>query len=374
MLAHGRGSCGARWAMPVAQHRWDPRCPAPSALVRPVRVDPHGESGPTRGQAAGTRWRRVGRGWYVPATVDRSLPEQRILEASVRLPADGAVTGWAACRLHRANFFDGLLPDGRTEQPVPLVVGPRGRLRAARGVTLGYDRLDAFDRATRYGIACTTVRRAVFDAMRSAPDVREAVVAMDMMAAAELTSIRRIRDFCGSRARWKGVPQVRAALDLASEDSLSPNETRMRLVWVLDAGFPMPEVNKPVYDLSGRLLGIADILDLEAGVVGEYDGEEHRHVRRHAQDVRREDLLRRHGLEVFRVTGPDMSNKRLLVERMHAARARAKWLPRGRRAWTTEFPPWSEPAPTLDELLDHRECLAGLHAAYEGDPANLPTC
>src|SRR3954447_802486 len=68
---------------------------------------------------------------------------------------------------------------------------------------------------------------------------------------------------------------MRAALDLASEDSRSPNETRMRLVWVLDAGLPVPAVNQPVYDLDGRLLGVADLLDVAAGVVGEYDGEDH---------------------------------------------------------------------------------------------------
>jgi hypothetical protein len=237
-------------------------------------------------------------------------------------------------------------------------------------VTLSYDRLDPGHRASRYGIACTTVRRALFDAMRSAPDLREAVVAMDMVAAAELTSIRRVSDFCLTRARWNGVPQVRAALALASEDSLSPNETRMRLVWMLDAGLPMPEVNKPVYDLTGRLLGTADILDLEAGLVGEYDGEEHRHVRRHAHDVGREDSLRGHGLEVFRVTGPDMSDRRLLVERMLGARSRAKWLPPGRRAWTIEAPYGLEPAPTLDDLLDHRDWLARLDAAFQSDPGS----
>ena len=42
----------------------------------------------------------------------------------MRLPAVGAVTGWAACRLHGAAFFDGLAPDGVTPLPVPLAVGP----------------------------------------------------------------------------------------------------------------------------------------------------------------------------------------------------------------------------------------------------------
>jgi hypothetical protein len=200
--------------------------------------------------------------------------------------------------------------------------------------------------------------------MRMAGDLREATVAMDMMAAAELTSVRRMSDYCAAHARWNGVPLVRAALELANENSRSPSETRMRLVWMLDAGLPMPEVNQPVYDLGGRLLGIADILDVEAGVVGEYDGEEHRNVRRHAHDVAREDILRRHGLEVFRVTGPDMSNRHLVVERMHAARARARWLSPEQRAWTTQDPSSSEPMLTLDDLLDHREWLAGLEDSH----------
>ena len=126
---------------------------------------------------------------------------------------------------------------------------------------------------------------------------------MDMMAAAELVSIKRQRDYVSSHPGRLGVPVARQALDLASEDSRSPNETRMRLVWVLDAELPPPLVNKPVFDLNGRLLGVADLLDPQAGVVGEFDGAEHRAARRHTADVEREDRLRRHGLEVFRVTG-----------------------------------------------------------------------
>src|SRR4051794_16942740 len=237
--------------MPTRRHRWEPGGPAPTGLVVPVPVDPLGIGGPTRGQAAGPHWRRTSHGLYVPADVDGSMPEQRILEQATRLPPEGAVTGWAACRLHGASFFDGLLPDGCTRMPVPLVVGPQRRIRRDDNVTVSYERLGVVDRVTRYGIACATVRRGLFDAMRGADSVREAVVSMDMMAAAELTSIRRMRDYCATRPGWAGVRQMRAALDLASEDSRSPNETRMRLVWVLDAGLPVPAVNQPVYDLRG---------------------------------------------------------------------------------------------------------------------------
>ena len=115
-----------------------------------------------------------------------------------------------------------------------------------------------------------------------------------------------MRAYLATRAGCRGVRRVSAALDLAGELSRSPNETRMRLVWVLDAGLPAPRVNQPVFDRGGRLLGIVDLLDVEAGLVGEYDGADHRGAARHAGDVGREDELRRAGLEVFRVTGPDL--------------------------------------------------------------------
>ena len=55
----------------------------------------------------------------MPATVDPEVPEQRILEQAMRLVSGGAVTGWAACRMHGAAFFDGLRDGGRTRVPVP---------------------------------------------------------------------------------------------------------------------------------------------------------------------------------------------------------------------------------------------------------------
>ena len=226
-------------------HRWDPVRRPPAGLVRPVPVDPRGVDGPTRGQAAGPRWRRTSHGLYVPASVDDAVPEQRIVEQAARLPPQGAVTGWAACLLHGAALLDGLLPDGTTRRPVPLAVGPNARIAVDSGVRLSRDRLDAAERTVRRGIPCVTVGRAVFDAMRTAVDLREAVVVMDMVAAAELTSVSRMREYLRSRSGWSGVGQVRAALDLASEHTRSPNETRLRLVWVLDAGLPAPRGEPP---------------------------------------------------------------------------------------------------------------------------------
>jgi very-short-patch-repair endonuclease len=213
-------------------------------------------------------------------------------------------------------------------------------------------------------------RAALFDAMRTAPSLTEAVVAMDMAAAAELVSVARMRRYVATRAGWTGVRLVRRALDLVDENSLSPSETRLRLLWQREARLPRPLVNPRVWDQHGRLLGRADLLDPVAGVVGEYDGADHRSAARHSADVDREARFRDCGLEVFRVTGPDMAHPRRIVERLLSARRRARWSSPGDRAWTLEPPPAWPVERTLDDDLDERDARAALYASYEraGDP------
>jgi hypothetical protein len=283
------------------------------------------------------------------------------MEQSVRLPASGAVTGWAACRLHGGNFFDGLASDGTTEMPVPLSVGPHGNVRADRLVTLSFHSLPPEEVTTRHGIAVVKVTRAAYDAMRLASDPRETVVVVDMMQAAELVSARTIRDHAARSARPD--PTVSWALDLASEHSRSPNETRLRLIWVIDAGLRTPLVNCPVYDLSGRLLGIADLFDDEAGVVVEFDGADHRRARRQSKDVQKTERLRRVGLEVTRVTGQELQERSMLVDRFLASRARAAFAAPADRLWVAR-----PPADDLHARIIEREQLRQLHEALEAQP------
>ena len=348
------------------RHRWNPVCAAPTGLVVPVHVDPSGRTGPTRGQARGPRWRYTSPGLVVPAHVTDDLPEQRILEQAARLPAGTAVTGWASCRLWRAAFFDGLDRDGVTRLPVPLALGATAQIRPAPGVVLHRDRLTVAEIAQIAGIPCTQRLRATFDAMRFAEDLREAVVALDMMAAARQVSIRQMRGYVLAHPGWTGVGQARSALVLASEHSRSPNETRMHMVWRLDASLPAPLLNQPVWDLSGTLLGVADLLDPVAGVVGEFDGADHRTARRQTRDVAREDLMRRAGLEYFKVTGLDLAHPDLVADRMLATRARAVATAR-RWNWTIEPPPWWQPELSLDDELELRVLAHGTTGAvYPG--------
>lgn len=346
-------------------HKWHPSCPPPRALVRPVRSDPLGVDGPTRGQTQGGRWRRTSYGYYVPASVGGEQPEQRVMEQSARLPPGGAVTGWASCRLMGATFFDGLAVDGRTQIPVPLAVGASGHIRGDDAVSISREQLSPSETVVRYGIPCTCALRGLFDDMRGSSDIREAVVGMEMMAAARLLSISQMGAYAGTRSGWRGIATVREALTLADENSRSPNETRVRLVWQLDAGFPRPLVNQPVWDHKGRLLGIADLLDPVAGVVGEYDGADHRTAGRHSKDVAREERFRAHRLEYFKVTGPDMRTLPVVVDRMVASRGRASWLAEGSRPWTTTPPPDWPHEPTLDEYLAERAWQQAVYEQWE---------
>jgi hypothetical protein len=318
----------------MADHRWAPRQPPP-AFVWPVRVDPTGRAGPTRGEAQGGRWRRSSRGFYVPASVDGTVSSQRIVEAAVLLPQGGAVTGWASLHLRGAFFLDGQRHGVRLA--LPLTIGPGQSRRKRGGVRFLEDRVGQVERV--FGIPCTAPLRALFDEMRLSTDVREAVVAMDMAAAARLATITEMRSFVAGHAGWDGVPVGRQALDLAAEASDSPQEVRYRLVWELDAGLPRPLVNQPVFDRRGKLLGYPDLLDPVAGLVGEYDGDDHRRAARHSSDVGREAQFRDVGLEVTRATGGDVRDRLALAARIRAACARARFEPPERRLWTLTPPP-----------------------------------
>lgn len=246
---------------------WRPRVARVPVLVWPVPVDPAGVHGPTRGQAAGPHWLRSSPGRYVDLRRRPDCVEQRILEAGAPLIL-GYVTGWAALRWAGAAFFDGLAPDGRTSLPVDLAANGE-RLRSRAGVTVVRDRAgDEIHQRRGLHVACP--ERALLDQLRRM-DLPDAVAAIDMATAAELTSNRRFRAYLATRPGARGLRGALAALDRAVEGADSPQEVRFRLIWE-DAGWSRPLVNRPVHDLAGRFVARPDLLDPVRGVVGEYQG------------------------------------------------------------------------------------------------------
>lgn len=310
----------------------------PDDLVPPVRVDPSGRTGPTRHQAAGPRWRQTSAGLHVP--VDAPLHvDQRILEQGSRIKAYGAVTGWAALRWRRARFFDGTVSHADHLLPVPLVTGGHD-LRPDARVQISKAQLAPDERELIDGIWTAIAPRAVFDEMRRHGDLRQAVVDVEMAIAAELLGITDFRGYLSGRNAWTGIGLAREAATVGGLGCRSPQEVRMVLVWMWDAGLPRPLCNVPIFDLHGRLIAIADLLDLAAGCVGEYQGADHKEGEKHRADVAREQDLRDHGLECFEVVGGDLQDRELTVTRMLHARERSRFEAIDRRTWTLRQPDW----------------------------------
>ena len=318
-----------------------PSCPAPVGLVRPVRVDPEGDSGPRRGTAAGPAWRTSSHGLVVPADVPQTV-EQRILEAAVRLPEDGMVTGWAALRLAGAAYFDGLAE--RTPRPVPVLLPHTSRIRGP-GVLVERTRGRLPDPVVRHGMPCAPGNLALLHELRRTASARAAGVMVDMALAARVADLEGLRQVASVR---RPTAAAAYALERACAECRSPRESEMLQVWESDVGFPRPLMNREVLDLSGRVIAVVDLLEVESGTYGEYNGASHRSRERQRRDEARADALRGVGLEGFVLVAGD--SERVWRERMASARGRALWLPEDRRRWRLgEFVP-APPLPDEDEV------------------------
>lgn len=305
-------------------------------LVTPARVDPDGLLGPTPGRARGPGWRRTSPGLYLPAAADLGHTDQRIVAAAGVLHPDEAVTGWASLRWRRARWFDGV-DHAQRPLPVPLVV--RRHLVKHPTYRLSQEFVSPLDVEELDGLALTSVRWAVCFEARWADDLTAAVIAVDMAAYSDLISLAELAPYVGSRMAPTGIAQARKAVGLAEENSWSPQETMMRLLWKEWNPRAHLLCNPPLFDRGGRHLATPDLLDPIAGVAGEYEGAVHLAGEQRARDVRREARLRDVGLEVVTMVASDQADRRAFLERLAAAHRRAGAV-QGERLWTTTTPRW----------------------------------
>ena len=312
----------------------------------PVRVDPRGLAGPTKKQAAGSQWRRTSRGFYVPADTEPTAL-QRVVEAGILLPSHAAVTGWAALCWLGGWWFSGLESDGVTPLPVPIA-SSRHRMRPQPLVSICEERWDPKDVVVVDGLPITTAVRSVWFEMRYAQSVENAVVVLDLAAFHDLASIYEVWAYAHRHPSYTGIGQCRDAVWLADENAWSPMEVSMRQSWVA-AGHPRPLTNRPVFDHHGVHLGTPDLIDPDAGVIGEYDGAVHRSANRHAMDIERVDRFRKHGLEEVVMTSGDRHDRWAFTQRLHGAYARARDVPVSRRRWTLDPPAWWRQTFTVDQ-------------------------
>lgn len=301
-----------------------------SRPFRLARVDPLVLS---RCELRGPLWRTPWPGVRAWAGTDPDNPWQRVMESSMLLPEGAAVGSWGAAYVHGALDYDGLNP--RTLAPLPVVacLGKSQRIRHRPGVVLLRSDNCEGDVVMRGGVPVTSAARTAFDLARTATSLADAVAGIDAMLHVGLDP-HELSTFIAGRRGWRGVAQARAALALSSPHAASRPESWLRVAWVVDAGLPAPEVNRGVLSDDWVFLGEADLLDVGSGMIGEYDGRDHRAVERQTRDNVRAEVLERHGLTVSRYTSVDLlHHQRRLVWRMRETYGRAVAVQPSRRRW-----------------------------------------
>ena len=262
------------------------------------------------------------------------------------IPDGGLIAGWSAAYVHGVNTFDGLDHHTLAPLPVPILLLPGMRRRDTATVTYRQSSRQARGELVN-DIPVTSAWRTIFDLTSHAPDLTEAVVAVDAFLAARLVTREILdRNLAGTGGR-RGVRQVREAIALARPGVRSTWETRLRVFAVTKLGWTDLEPNRAVFDLTGQLLGVPDLLQVESALAIEYDGASwstgrrygHRDRNQHREDNAREERLERAGLVVVRVDKADLVQHRMaMVDRLRAAQVDGLSRDRSRDRWTLEEP------------------------------------
>ena len=234
---------------------------ARAAVVAPGQGGPHRAERSDDGQARGPAWRRTSSGLYVPVSVDGAVPEQRIVEAAAVLPASAASP---------AGRFAGPEESGSTARRSTVSVASRdlatgySDVRSQAGIVISQERLrpgeiEELDglRSRRWSAPSASRCDTPATARGCRPARHGGVLRSGRIEEAAIYAL--------AHPGWTGIPQCRDALSLADENSWSPWESRLRIVWVVDARLSEAVDELPGLRPDGCHLGTPDLLDEEAG-------------------------------------------------------------------------------------------------------------
>lgn len=262
--------------------------------------------GVTRGILRGRRWRRVGRGLYIPELDEQLSSTQRILNCAPLLTNGSALAGWAAAYVGGVDWLDGLDPDTMRPLPIDILTATK---RTSKGLIRYHFTREPIASNRRHGLAITSPVRTAIDGSRWADSVEDALVFLDAMIEFGKVGPAQIRDALASSARLHGLDQVREAATLMRHRVWSPRESRLRYCYQVQAGLPRPLLNVRIFDEDGMFLGQPDLFDPEAALATEFDGAYHRDREQHHRDNIREEGFESAGVTVVRADTLDLRHR-----------------------------------------------------------------
>lgn len=312
-----------------------------------LRVARARELGLTPAELRSSLYDHPSHGIVTPRYLSVDPTAARISEAVALMGPANALGGWASLWRQGNSWFDGTDRQG-DDRDVLVHCRPGSQLRVRQGMRPSEGALRPDEVVSLDGYDVTSMARAAYDEMRLARGVREAIVVLDMATSTTSgvshTSIDDVHKVVEAHRKTRGIAQVRRALPLGDSRSASPWETRTRLVAQLDVGIVRVRVNAPVFDRWGKLLGVADLIDPETGLVIETDGSEHHQPVQHAEDNVREEKFERAGAVVCRISPRDHQDRWAVTGRIAAAQRDA--VRSSTRDWTLEQPDWWRAWPT----------------------------
>jgi hypothetical protein len=201
---------------------------------------------------------------YAPLT-----PEQKhvIVAQSVadRLGPAVAISHQSACALHGIAMYGHDL----SKVHVTRLDGSAGRTE--HGIVHHVGQIVRDDEVQELdGVLVVRPSRAVFEAA-TVGSVESAIVTMDSALHLGAVTGEELAETVGRRADWQGARRARYALSLADGRAESPGESRSRYLF-RRAGLPVPDLQVPVYDAYGRIIGYSDFGWIEHCHLGEFDG------------------------------------------------------------------------------------------------------
>jgi hypothetical protein len=244
-------------------------------------------------------WQSPWSGVYVEAA--RASDPLTLAAAAVELAGgDGLVTGPTATHLHGCRAL--------APTPIHLLVPYEHWLRSRPGLVVHNGHVDDRDRSVLQDLPVLGLERALGDLLsgsRTSDPLAVTDEALRMIDPDRREAFRAaIADRIARRLDPRGTRRGAQILGLATGRAESPAESW--LLWrVVDAGFPLPEVNWSLLGIDGREVYRLDLSWPDLRIAIEYHGFA-AHVDRAEADDERVADLRRRGWIVIEVRAEDL--------------------------------------------------------------------
>lgn len=239
-------------------------------------------------------------------------PRTRAAAALLSAGPRSVLTGVTAAALHGCDAV---------ESPLTHILLPYGcRTRSRDGLVVHHGSGFAHEVEEVDGLRVLPLDRVVADLLcQLRPQDALAVIDQALAAAGEAHQVfrKQVAVRLEQRQDIRGTVRAAGLLDLASERVDSPAESWIRLL-VVERGLPIPEVNWPINDATGREIYRLDLAWPRFRIALEYDGVA-AHAGQEDHDAARRADLERRGWIVVVVTKDDLGAFTRIVTALRAA-------------------------------------------------------